>query len=145
MPATQDRLTLTLTASDADGDPLTYSARLQNQTGWAQAYALDQQLGLSYMGSYYTNFQGHNEKWLQGTDAQYFLLPNGELRRWRDVNYSYGSAGLVATLDSSVYTDPGLLWLEAVRVGLEAQADAAQRQPGTGGSCDVQREECDFE
>src|SRR5262249_54458031 len=74
------------------------------------AYQLDQQLGLSSSGDYSTNFQGHQEKWLQGGDAQYFVLPNGELRRWRDAAYSYGAAGLVAKLDATYYADPSKLW-----------------------------------
>src|SRR5207245_6810228 len=101
-------LTVDLPATDADGNALSYAARF---SGPAQrAFDLDQQLGLSYMGSYYTNLQGHGERWLQGTAAQYFLLPNGELRRWRDAAYSFGSAGLVATLDAGYYANPSKLW-----------------------------------
>src|SRR5262249_24374144 len=102
--------TLTLDASDADGDPLTYSAQLQMTGLTGLAYQLDQQLGLSSSGDYSTNFQGHQEKWLQGGDAQYFVLPNAELRRWRDAAYSYGAAGLVAKLDATYYADPSKLW-----------------------------------
>src|SRR5207253_190212 len=58
----QGTLAVDLAATDADGNPLSYAAQV---TGTAQrAYELDQQVGLSYMGSYYTNFQGHNERWL---------------------------------------------------------------------------------
>src|SRR5262249_6258098 len=71
---------------------------------------LDQRLGLSYMGSYSTSFQGRQEKWMQGTDAQYCILPNGELRRWRNSVYTYGRQGLVATLDASFYVTPSKLW-----------------------------------
>src|SRR5262249_9427504 len=106
----QDQIVLSLQGTDANGDALSYSARVVGQNVLTQAGQLDQSLGLSFMGSYYTNFQGHNEKWLQGADAQYFLLPNGELRRWHDMQSSYGPAGLVATLGANFYANPELLW-----------------------------------
>src|SRR5262249_20967148 len=108
MKVSDDKITVALSASDPDNKPLTFSAQLASP--WTQAWQLRQQLGLTYMGAYYTTFQGHNEKWLQGADAQYFLLPNGELRRWHDAPYSYGPAGLIATLDPRFYADPSLLW-----------------------------------
>src|SRR5438445_12529054 len=49
-------VTLTLVGSDADNDPLTYFA---SPLLMGQAYQLDQQFGLTFPGSYYTNFQGH--------------------------------------------------------------------------------------
>jgi PKD repeat protein len=103
----QQRVTVTLTATDADGDRLTYSGKVVNSP---QAYQLDQQLGLSFSGSYSTNYQGHQEKWMQGSTAQYFILPNGELRKWKNSNWSFGSAGLVARLDTSFYVNPERLW-----------------------------------
>src|SRR5262249_22891334 len=108
MPHSRDNLTVALSATDADGEPLTYSARVTGPV--ATAYALDQPLSLSHPCSYYTNYQGQQENWRQGKDGQYFLLPSGELRRWRDAGYSYGPMGLVATLDGSYYVDPSKLW-----------------------------------
>src|SRR5262245_45997235 len=69
----QDQLVLSLNGADANGDALSYSARIVGQNVLAQAGQLDRDLGLGFTGSYHTNFQGHNEKWLQGTSAQYFL------------------------------------------------------------------------
>src|SRR5262249_36680395 len=102
--------TLALNASDADGDPLTYAAQLRIDGLAGLAYQLDQQLNLTSDGNYYTNFQGNGEKWLQGNGGQYFILPDGQLRRWRNTTYSYGVAGLVGTLDPSYYADPSRLW-----------------------------------
>src|SRR5262249_20523513 len=110
MPQSQDKLTVTLNATDPDQDPLAFSGRVIDPDIPALAYALDQQLQLTFTGSYNTGFQGYDEKWLQGADAQYCLLPNGELRRWKDYNYTYGSYGLVATLPTIYYADPSLLW-----------------------------------
>ena len=97
-----------------------------------QAYQLDQQFGLTFPGSYYTNFQGHNEKWLNGSDAQYFVLPNGEVRRWRDTVYSYGPAGLVATLDSTFYADPSRLWNAKPAPTLSMQGNQLTITPAAG-------------
>src|SRR5262249_857260 len=78
----QHTISITLQGNDADGDILTYSAVAQ---GYALAYQLRQQLGLSFAGTYYTNSWGLNEKWLLGNSNQwYFILPNGELHRWLD-------------------------------------------------------------
>src|SRR5207248_1207305 len=83
-------------------------------------------------GSYSTNFQGHQEKWLNGTGSQYFILPNGELRRWRDINYSYGTAGLVATLDPSDYADPSLLWNAKPAPAVSAVGNQLTIDPAAG-------------
>ena len=55
---------------------------------------------------------GAREKWILGSGNQwYFLLPNGELRKYLGtMPASLGSGGLVATLDPSFYADPSLLW-----------------------------------
>src|SRR5262249_24889112 len=103
-----------------------------------QAGQLDQSLGLSFMGSYYTNFQGHNEKWLQGADAQYFLLPNGELRRWHDMQYSYGPAGLVATLGANFYANPELLWNPASVLSVSGNQLTIHRPGGLSGNSGVE-------
>src|SRR5207247_7459474 len=105
-----DRVVVYVDASDANGDPLTYSARLVGQSSVALNYQLDQRLNLSWSGNYYTNFLGREEKWLQGKDAQYFLLSDGELRRWTNATTSFTPAGLVANVDPHVYDDPSLLW-----------------------------------
>ena len=132
MPTTQDTLTLTLTGTDADSDPLTFSGRYADAAVPALAYQLDQQLGLSYMGSYYTDFQGNAEKWLQGAKGQYFILPNGELRLWWNQLYSYGAQGLVAKLNPNYYADPSLLWSarSVPAIGLPVKAYNLDQQLG---------------
>src|SRR5262245_33615300 len=110
MATGKNTLAITLSASDADGKPLTFSARTVSATN--TAYQLKQQLGLSYAGSEYQNAWGLNEKWLLGAgDTWYLILPNGELRRWTgDYNQTMGAAGLAATLPTAYYADPSLLY-----------------------------------
>jgi len=76
------------------------------------AFNLKQSLGLTYTGNYWTNYYGLQEKWLQDHSGQWYcLLPDGEFRRAGTSAAAMLMAGsLVATLDSSFYTDPSLLW-----------------------------------
>jgi len=111
MASGQDLLTLGLSATDADGDALTYAARITAVT--PLAYQLDAQLGLSYAGSYYENAHGFGEKWLSSTLSGdwYCILPSGEVRRWTGSDTTtFGPAGLIATLDASYHADPSKLW-----------------------------------
>ncbi len=102
--------TITLLATDANHDPLTYSARLVGQGN--ALYDLRQQFGLTYLGSYYTNIWGANEKWLGGAGGiWYCLLPNGALYRWAGtMSATLSAANLVATVSTTCYADPSLLW-----------------------------------
>jgi hypothetical protein len=111
MKSSQGTLTVALSGHDANGNSLTYSAQVQGGAS-NQAYQVKQQLGLSFAGSYYTNAWGMQEKWLLGTGNQwYILLPDGELRKWLgSMTATLSAAGLVATLNSSYYADPSLLW-----------------------------------
>jgi subtilisin family serine protease len=104
-------LTLILHGSDPDNDPLTYSAQVIG-AGNPQAYQLKQQLGLTYLGTYYFNIWGQKEKWLAGRNNQwYFILPSGELRRWSGtLAGSLAPSSLVARLAPSFYANPSLLW-----------------------------------
>src|SRR5204863_103746 len=65
-----------------------------------------------YIGTYYTNLMGVNDKWIYSAGGQWYcLLPGGELRRWAGSwPATLESAALVATLGDSYYTDPSLLW-----------------------------------
>jgi hypothetical protein len=100
---------ITLNATDADNDPLTFSVRVANY-----AYELKQQLGLSYAGSYYQNLLGANEKWMKGSSGVwYFILPNGEVHRWVAAGSNAATlkaSNLVAAFDPRYYADPSLLW-----------------------------------
>jgi len=140
-------LTLTLSGHDPDGDTLTYTAQVQGaQSSNALAYQLKQQLGLSYAGSYYTNSWGQNEKWLEGSGGLwYIILPDGELRQWSStLSATLAPAALIATLDSSYYDDPSLLWnaqpASAPAIGVSITGNQLTIQPPSGytGSFTVQ-------
>jgi hypothetical protein len=78
----------------------------------ALAYQLKQQYGLTFLGDYYQNSNGANEKWMTGNSGVWYaLLPNGELRRWAgSMTGTLAPANLIATLDASYYNDPMKLW-----------------------------------
>jgi hypothetical protein len=130
-------LIVTLPGSDSDGDSLTYSAHVVGGAA-AQAYQLKQQLGLLATTNYYTNAWGFQEKWLPGSGGQwYFILPDGELRQWAATRYATPAPyTLIATLDSSFYADPSLLWnaqpsaLPIVSLSISGNQLTIQR-PGT--------------
>jgi subtilisin family serine protease len=104
-------VTLTLNAADSNRLPITFSASVLNAPQ-SQTYQLKQQLGLKYMGTYFTNVWGQSEKWMSSTSgAWYCILPNGQLRRWAGSMPTTLQAGnLIATLDPRFYADPSLLW-----------------------------------
>ena len=104
-------LPVTLTASDADNDKLTFQAAVR--TPDAIAYQLKQQYGLAMYGtSYFTNLWGVGEKWLIGKNNQwYLLLPTGKLQKWAgNITDTLKAVNNIATLDPSFYTEPRLLW-----------------------------------
>jgi hypothetical protein len=120
-------LNLTLAGSDPNGLPLTYSASVAGSAA-SQAYRLDQQLGLKYMGSYYTNIWGQDERWMgSASGAWYCILPNGQLRRWAgSMTATLLPANLVATLDPSYYANPSLLWNAKPAVSLSTSVKGNQ-------------------
>jgi hypothetical protein len=105
MTHTQGHITVGLSGSDADGDPLTYSGQA---LAYSQAYQLQQQYGLFNPGNnYYFNYRGQSEKYLQGANNQwFFLLSNGNLYQWAG---SIASSTLLAT-NTLWYLDPSQLW-----------------------------------
>ena len=104
------RLTLSLSATDPEGDALTYSARVLPGKEHL-AYQLDQQLNWTYDGSYYTDVRGCGEKYIRGNDGWYILMPNGEIYRWaRSMPQTLQAQNLVGTFDASYYDDPSKLW-----------------------------------
>jgi len=115
MSHNQDRLSINLSATDANGDPLSYSARIvTNAAPLADvAYQLDQQLGLyvtpDFLAkNYYYNARGAGEKYLMGSNGSWYLLfANGELYRWQT---SLKDLQLITILTSAYYSDPSLLW-----------------------------------
>jgi subtilisin family serine protease len=99
-----------LSASDPSGMPLTFSAAVTSSN--SLPYQLTQTYGLTYTGSYHTNWRGMREKWLLGANNQwYFILPSGELRLWLGSRTaSLAPNALVTTLTSAYYANPSLLW-----------------------------------
>lgn len=103
--------TITLQGSDTSGSALSYSATVAPNSA-AEAYLLDEDLGLKYLGNYYTNAYGQNEKWLSSASGTWYcILPSGEVLRWAgSMTATLLPSNLVATLDPSYYADPELLW-----------------------------------
>jgi uncharacterized protein YkwD len=95
-------VTIALSASDPDGNPLTYSATVQSQ-----AFTLDQQYGFYAAGGLFTNYWGRGEKWFKGNGGWYFIEPDGEV--WR-VGTTAGSTSLVGRLEVAYFHDPSKLW-----------------------------------
>jgi len=95
-------LTLSLSAYDPNGNPLSYSATVKSQ-----AYSLDQKYGFYYTGNSYLNHWGRKEKWFMGSGGWYFIEPDGEV--WR-VGNTNGSTTLVAKLQSAYYLNTSKLF-----------------------------------
>jgi hypothetical protein len=103
VPASQDVITVALSATDVDGDPVVYSA-----TARSLAYELDQQLGLTFAGDYYASWGGRGEKWMQSAaGGWHFLTPDGALYRWDGAAGAHGT--LVGTPGAGYLADPSLL------------------------------------
>jgi hypothetical protein len=103
IPASQQVLTVLLSATNPNSLPLTYTVTAQSL-----AYVLTQQTGSLTYDSTLDNSAGRNEKWLQGPDGQwYFILPSGDLYLWDGSSSATGTdLGRVGT---SYYDDPTLL------------------------------------
>jgi phosphomannomutase len=107
MPHSQGSLTVNLSASDADGDPLTYSAAVLSPDPLAQqAYNWSQQYRARYISNI-DNLHGAQEKWLLAANGQLFaLMPNGDLRQWAG---TIAASPVVARFSAAYYADPYLL------------------------------------
>jgi len=99
-----------LSASDPENRPITLSYKQIYLP--ALAHQLDKQYAFSYLGSYYTNLRGANEKWIIGNNQQWYcVMPNGELRRWAGtLNDTLSPNNLIATFNTSYYDDPAKIW-----------------------------------
>ena len=108
MPTSQNFITLSLSATDPNGDSLTFTATAQSAE-----YNLDQSLGLGFAGgNEYFNYSGLNEKWMTGTAGTWFYItPNGSLYRWNGGIPANDT--LIASLSSIDYSDTSLLWAAA--------------------------------
>jgi Subtilase family/Bacterial Ig domain len=103
-------ITVPMNATDIDNDPISFSVKEIYLP--ALAYQLDQQYTFNYLGGYYLNSRGANEKWIIGaSNVWYAIMPNGEVRRWTGTMAdTLTPANLIATLDASYYADPSKLW-----------------------------------
>jgi hypothetical protein len=97
--------TVTLSATDSDGEPITYGG-----SAFSQAYQLQQGYGFFSTGDLHFNYGGQMEEWFQGSGgAWFFILPSGALYLW-DGTPNQATGTLLATLDTSYYADPSLLY-----------------------------------
>jgi len=104
MPTTQDAMTVQLSATDGNNDPLTFTV-----SGQSHAYVLDQSLGLSFNGNYDFNWGGRSEKWMTGSNnTWYYITPNGQVYRWLGSG-NLANDPLVATVGAEHWTNPALL------------------------------------
>jgi len=104
----EDAITVTLTATDRDRDPLTCSAAILATGPLAElAYELDQELRLyRHSSGYLENLFGAGEKFMASDYGWFFILPNGELYQWEG---TIESSIWKATLDAGYHADPTLL------------------------------------
>jgi hypothetical protein len=97
--------TVALSASDSDGDPISYGG-----SAFSQAYQLAQGYGFFFGGNDFLNYGGRQERWFQGgAGAWYFILPSGAVYQW-DGTLNQATGTLIATLDNSYYTNLALLY-----------------------------------
>jgi hypothetical protein len=102
MSRTDDLLEISL-PGQIDGQPAEYSAAIIENV----AAALNAGHGLYvFSDDYALNWGGQNEKWLQGDDNYFYLLPGGAVFEWGG---SFESSTYLATLGESYYENPALL------------------------------------
>jgi hypothetical protein len=136
------QLSVPASASDpdaADQPNLAYNALVFSDPQGAQAYQVQQQLGLVALmpdGSYATGDTIAGARWLRSTTGsdvagdqmhQYYLLPSGELHFWDGNPNDTGASTLVATFSAAYYNDPTML-LSPAQAGVTVSA------VGTGSS-----------
>src|SRR5262249_38789023 len=99
VPASQQVVTVPLSATDVNGDPITFSVTAQSL-----ASSLRVQFALVSNGDFNFNAIGLQEKWLHGNgDGGYYLRPNGELYQW---HANGAPATLLGNVGTSYYEDP---------------------------------------
>jgi hypothetical protein len=120
-------LTVRVAANDPDGDPVNVQA-VVSLTG--PAADLQRRLALYLNGSFFQNFDGLNEKWLfSATQRQwYVILPDGEVRPGNTVT---NPATDVATLDSSYWQDPNLIYAPPLPVTVSVAGGTVTVVPAT--------------
>ena len=102
MSHTVDTLDVTISATDGDGDTITYSATAGRQDATELlAYQLDQARDFFAAPNEYLNFEGLNEKYFRGDGTGWFyVLPTGAVYQHAS---PVSSSTLWGTLDSTYY------------------------------------------
>ncbi len=101
----EEQLIVDLGAGDADGDSLEFE--VQVLASWAGQIMAEHNLHtIAGVDDYAANWGGQNEKWLQGDNGWYFLLPDGSLNEWGG---SFESSTQLAAYSVDVYNDPQIL------------------------------------
>jgi hypothetical protein len=109
MSHNDDPLEVDLSGSDADGDPLTWSAELRLTD---PDFELKQQLGLSQYVSQFDNYLGRGEKWIETASGSWtYLTADGTL-------YAYPDNTVLGQVDSAWHANPnGLIALTEGALG----------------------------
>jgi hypothetical protein len=99
------QLIIDLAASDMDGDLLNYQVTVAGSLA-SEIMAEHGLYEIDGEANYALNWGGQSEKWLQGNNGWYFLLPDGSLNQWGG---SFANSTQLAAFSTEVYDDPQLL------------------------------------
>tara|TARA_R110002072_G_scaffold13481_2_gene56860 strand:- start:52570 stop:55641 length:3072 start_codon:yes stop_codon:yes gene_type:complete len=101
----ENQLVVDLGANDANGDSLSFEVVVSGSLA-GEIMAGHDLHTIEGVGDYALNWGGQSEKWLQGNNGWYFLLPDGSLNEWGG---SFESSTQLAAFSVDVYTDPQIL------------------------------------
>lgn len=96
-----------LAGTDADLDPLTYSAVIRHV-----GYEIGRQLNIVLEQTERFNIFGVREKWVRGNGLYYFINPNGNLLQW--LGGSPANNRLIGFVGTDVYNDPSILFADGL-------------------------------
>ena len=101
----ENQLVVDLGANDAYGDSLSFEVVVSGSLA-GEIMAGHDLHTIEGVGDYALNWGGQSEKWLQGNNGWYFLLPDGSLNEWGG---SFESSTQLAAFSVDVYNDPQIL------------------------------------